>query len=77
LDGIIPLSWTLDTVGPLARQVRDVGAAWDVCAGKTIGKPQHLCFRARQCLNFHRPYAYLLKSGGQKPESLDTQGPSL
>ena len=38
LGGIIPLSWTLDTVGPLARRVRDVGAAWAVCAGRPMGK---------------------------------------
>jgi aspartyl-tRNA(Asn)/glutamyl-tRNA(Gln) amidotransferase subunit A len=34
LDGIIPLSWTLDSVGPLARRVRDVGAAWSALAGR-------------------------------------------
>jgi aspartyl-tRNA(Asn)/glutamyl-tRNA(Gln) amidotransferase subunit A len=38
LDGIIPLSWTLDTVGPLARRVEDVGAAWAACTGRQIGK---------------------------------------
>ena len=38
LEGIIPLSWTLDTVGPLARRVRDVGAAWSACAGRPIGR---------------------------------------
>jgi aspartyl-tRNA(Asn)/glutamyl-tRNA(Gln) amidotransferase subunit A len=38
LEGIIPLSWTLDTVGPLARRVRDVGGAWAACAGRKIGK---------------------------------------
>ena len=27
LEGIIPLSWTLDSVGPLARRVKDVAAA--------------------------------------------------
>ena len=37
LEGIIPLSWTLDTVGPLARRVRDVGAAWAACAGRKSG----------------------------------------
>ncbi len=34
LEGIIPLSWTLDSVGPLARRVSDVGAAWAACAGR-------------------------------------------
>jgi aspartyl-tRNA(Asn)/glutamyl-tRNA(Gln) amidotransferase subunit A len=38
LEGIIPLSWTLDTVGPLARRVRDVGAAWAACAGMPMGR---------------------------------------
>jgi aspartyl-tRNA(Asn)/glutamyl-tRNA(Gln) amidotransferase subunit A len=37
LEGIIPLAWTLDTVGPLARRVRDVGAAWAAFAGRKIG----------------------------------------
>ena len=37
LEGIIPLSWTLDTVGPLARRVKDVGAAWAACAGRKSG----------------------------------------
>ena len=36
LEGIIPLAWTLDTVGPLARRVRDVGAAWAACAGRPM-----------------------------------------
>lgn len=31
MEGIIPLSWTLDTVGPLARRVGDVAAAWLAC----------------------------------------------
>ncbi len=38
LEGIIPLSWTLDTVGPLARRVRDVGVSWAVCAGRPIAR---------------------------------------
>ena len=29
LEGIIPLSWTLDSVGPLARRVKDVAVALD------------------------------------------------
>ena len=41
LDGIIPLSWTLDSVGPLARRVRDVAAAFVACAGRPCG---HLGF---------------------------------
>jgi aspartyl-tRNA(Asn)/glutamyl-tRNA(Gln) amidotransferase subunit A len=28
MNGIIPLSWTMDTVGPLGRRVCDVGAFW-------------------------------------------------
>ncbi len=38
MEGIIPLSWTLDTAGPLARRVRDVGMAWAALGGKTLGK---------------------------------------
>jgi aspartyl-tRNA(Asn)/glutamyl-tRNA(Gln) amidotransferase subunit A len=30
LEGIIPLSWTLDTVGPLGRRVSDIAAVWKV-----------------------------------------------
>jgi aspartyl-tRNA(Asn)/glutamyl-tRNA(Gln) amidotransferase subunit A len=41
LDGIIPLSWTLDSVGPLARRVRDVAAGFRACAGGTC---RHLGF---------------------------------
>ncbi len=32
-EGVIPLSWTLDSVGPLARRVSDVAAVMAVCAG--------------------------------------------
>jgi aspartyl-tRNA(Asn)/glutamyl-tRNA(Gln) amidotransferase subunit A len=28
LEGVIPLSWTLDTIGPLGRRVGDVAAVW-------------------------------------------------
>ncbi len=42
LGGIIPLSWTLDTVGPLACRVRDVGAAWAACAGRKIGNLERM-----------------------------------
>jgi len=38
LDGIIPLSTTVDTVGPLARRVSDVAAAFSVCAPKDSEK---------------------------------------
>jgi aspartyl-tRNA(Asn)/glutamyl-tRNA(Gln) amidotransferase subunit A len=36
LDGIIPLSRSLDTVGPLARRVSDVAVAFLVCAGQSL-----------------------------------------
>jgi aspartyl-tRNA(Asn)/glutamyl-tRNA(Gln) amidotransferase subunit A len=36
LDGIVPLSSTLDTVGPLARRVSDVAVALSVCAGQNL-----------------------------------------
>lgn len=32
MEGIIPLSWTLDTAGPLGRRVGDVAAAFAACA---------------------------------------------
>ena len=38
LDGIIPLSWTLDSVGALARRVRDVAAAFVACVGRSYGQ---------------------------------------
>ena len=38
LDGIIPLSWTLDSVGPLARRVSDVAAAFVACVGRPYGR---------------------------------------
>ena len=38
LDGIIPLSWTLDSVGPLARRVSDVAAAFVACVGRPHGR---------------------------------------
>ena len=36
MEGIIPLSSSLDTVGPLARRVSDVAMAFDVCAGQPV-----------------------------------------
>lgn len=45
LDGVIPLAWTLDHAGPLARSVRDAALLLDVMTG-TVGRPgsvsQHL-----------------------------------
>jgi aspartyl-tRNA(Asn)/glutamyl-tRNA(Gln) amidotransferase subunit A len=35
-EGVIPLSWTLDSVGPLARRVSDVAAVMAVCAGPSL-----------------------------------------
>lgn len=32
--GVFPLSWSLDTVGPLARTVADARLAWEVLAGR-------------------------------------------
>jgi aspartyl-tRNA(Asn)/glutamyl-tRNA(Gln) amidotransferase subunit A len=34
LDGIIPLSWTLDTAGPLGRRVSDIAAVWTIWGKK-------------------------------------------
>jgi len=36
LDGIVPLSKSLDTVGPLARTVSDVAMAFLVCMGQSL-----------------------------------------
>ena len=36
MEGIIPLSPTLDTVGPLARRVRDLGAVLEAWGGRPI-----------------------------------------
>ena len=30
MNGIIPLSWTMDTVGPLGRRVSDIAATWAI-----------------------------------------------
>jgi aspartyl-tRNA(Asn)/glutamyl-tRNA(Gln) amidotransferase subunit A len=35
-DGVVPLSRTLDHVGPLARNVREAAAVWAVLAGRDI-----------------------------------------
>ena len=36
-DGCFPLSWTLDSVGPLARSVADLDAAWGVLSTTADG----------------------------------------
>ncbi len=38
-DGILPLSTTLDTVGPLARSAADAGMLFDVMCGRNVGLP--------------------------------------
>jgi len=38
LDGIIPLSWTLDTAGPLGRRVSDIAAVWTIWGEKSPRK---------------------------------------
>ena len=37
-EGCYPLSWTLDSVGPLARSVADLAAAWPVLAATGTGR---------------------------------------
>lgn len=32
-DGVCPVSWTQDQVGPMARSVEDVNAVFDVISG--------------------------------------------
>jgi aspartyl-tRNA(Asn)/glutamyl-tRNA(Gln) amidotransferase subunit A len=34
--GVFPLSWSLDTVGPLARSVADAQATWSLLAGRKV-----------------------------------------
>ncbi|HEX4681833.1 MAG TPA: amidase, partial [Gemmatimonadaceae bacterium] len=33
-EGVVPLSWTFDHVGPIARNAADAGAIWAVLAGR-------------------------------------------
>jgi aspartyl-tRNA(Asn)/glutamyl-tRNA(Gln) amidotransferase subunit A len=40
LEGIIPLSWTLDTVGPLARRVKDAAVALDALRNSSSMKTE-------------------------------------
>ena len=40
--GVFPVSWTLDTVGPLARSVADVGVLHEVLAGYDPDDPRSL-----------------------------------
>jgi len=40
VDGVFPLCPTLDTVGPMARTVADVAAAWSVLTGKPVPEPR-------------------------------------
>ena len=40
LDGIFPVSPTLDTVGPLASTVDDVALLWSVLSGARVPEPQ-------------------------------------
>jgi aspartyl-tRNA(Asn)/glutamyl-tRNA(Gln) amidotransferase subunit A len=37
--GVYPLSWSLDTIGPLARTVADVEIAWRALAGSSESRP--------------------------------------
>ena len=38
-DGVMPLSWSLDVVGPMARSVRDVARTFAVLAGAAAAEP--------------------------------------
>ena len=40
--GVCPVSWSLDTVGPMARSVEDVARVFDVIAGYDAGDPRSL-----------------------------------
>jgi aspartyl-tRNA(Asn)/glutamyl-tRNA(Gln) amidotransferase subunit A len=39
LEGVFPLCPTLDTVGPMARDVEDVALVWSVLTGRSIPEP--------------------------------------
>ena len=39
-DGVYPLCPSLDTVGPMARTVRDVAALWSVLAARPVPEPR-------------------------------------
>jgi aspartyl-tRNA(Asn)/glutamyl-tRNA(Gln) amidotransferase subunit A len=38
-DGIVPLSWSLDVCGPMARSARDLGLLWNAIAGPAPAWP--------------------------------------
>ena len=38
--GVYPVSWTLDTIGPMARSVEDLANVFDVLAGYDAGDPR-------------------------------------
>jgi aspartyl-tRNA(Asn)/glutamyl-tRNA(Gln) amidotransferase subunit A len=40
LDGVFPLCPSLDTVGPMARTVRDTAALWSVLSGRRVPEPR-------------------------------------
>lgn len=40
VDGVFPLSPTLDTVGPMARSVADVALMWSVLTGRPMPEPR-------------------------------------
>ena len=42
LRGVVPLSWSLDHAGPMARRVADVAALLDVIAGADRGDPSSI-----------------------------------
>ena len=41
-DGVVPLSKTLDHVGPLARTVEDAADVWAVLAGRPVPRIEHM-----------------------------------
>ncbi|HAK57062.1 MAG TPA: Asp-tRNA(Asn)/Glu-tRNA(Gln) amidotransferase GatCAB subunit A [Acidobacteria bacterium] len=55
-DGIVPLSRTLDHVGPLARSVADAWMLYDAMAGRTPRLPADMPLPDRFRLGVPRPY---------------------
>jgi aspartyl-tRNA(Asn)/glutamyl-tRNA(Gln) amidotransferase subunit A len=54
-EGVVPLSTTLDHLGPMARSVTDVALLFDVLTGR----PPHIVEPVSQALTFGVPRAYL------------------
>jgi aspartyl-tRNA(Asn)/glutamyl-tRNA(Gln) amidotransferase subunit A len=64
--GVFHVSWSLDTVGPLARSLDDLAAAFDVMAGYDVADP----------MSVNRQAAGLVDALGRSPQGLRIGIPS-